>query len=541
MRMIKPVLPLLALLSAVHGGAAFGHERKLSSAKAFKDGGKASKKGEMGESSAKASKQHGGETGDAKAQKVSKASKSKATKLFKSKSAKSGSETPPADEAHSGGSDCGDGIVQDPEECDDGNTEDGDGCSPGCTVEQSCDIQLFNLQYPTEERIAANDQYYSEDFKSYSADPLAFLEKGVKECGNGGANFASLGKLIIGEYSDIARYMQAPQVRGFFIGRGRTIPERLPPNFMLSLDDPGTGTEQGESGIHEILHDFAWYDTIGKAQARIDSDENTKTTLESFITRLISEVSDAGDDAAAVKSAAEQFIGRYMMKAIFDLDYADEQVATLQMLWQSRQLAVGGLFEGNIPDNDWVGIKQLLDSTSADIAASPALADYESSEVNFNLSREEWANELMYVAGIAALGGSRNLVNNLFSKMPSDYEIDATNHEEVANAVLEAGRIKAPVNNVNIILQEPTDFEIGGEAKTFPAGTVVALSIGLGSMDEKVFPDPHTFDHTRNNLLSNVLTYNSVGFETGGPRVCPGKNIAFNMAMDVLKAWLQKE
>ena len=53
--------------------------------------------------------------------------------------------------------------------------------------------------------------------------------------------------------------------------------------------------------------------------------------------------------------------------------------------------------------------------------------------------------------GIAALGGGRNLFDNLFSDIPSDYEIDATAHEEVDNVVLDTGRTRAPVNNINLV------------------------------------------------------------------------------------------
>jgi len=438
---------------------------------------------------------------------------------------------------------CGDGIIQDPEECDDGNTEDGDGCSADCEVEQSCDIQLFNLQYPTEERDAANYAYYNEDMYFMRGRDLPFFLERKEECGSGGANFATLGKLVIGEYSDVARLLKAPQHRGFHLGRGKLVPERLPQDFMLSLDDPGTGTEQGESGIHQILHDFAWFDTIGKAQARIDSDEPTKVALESYITRLITEVAAAGDNAVAVKVATDRFTGRYMMKSLFNLDYSDQQVAGLEMLWQEPGLAVAALFEGLVSDEDWVGIKQILDSNIADIMGSSALADYIPSEDNFFMTKENWASNLAYVVGIAALGGGATKVNRVFTEIPSDYKIDLTNHEEVANAVLEAGRIQAAVNGVNLILQEPTDFKIGGEMKTFPEGTVVLVALILGSLDEKVFPDPFTYDHTRGNLLSNIVNFNDVGFdpEAVGTRVCPGRNIAMKMATDVLRAWRQRE
>jgi len=130
----------------------------------------------------------------------------------------------------------------------------------------------------------------------------------------------------------------------------RTTPERMYPYFFLTLDDPGAGTEQGESGIYETLHDFIWYDTIGKAQARIKSDENTKAALESFVTCLITEVTEAGEDDIAVKSANKTITGRCMTKIHFDLDYNEFQVWNLQRLWEDLQLAVGCLFEDQISD-----------------------------------------------------------------------------------------------------------------------------------------------------------------------------------------------
>lgn len=100
--LIKPVLPVLALLSIVGNGIVSAAESEVSSAKAFKDSAKASKV-----SSAKAAKSEGSETSsakafkddgkasklakseaavvDAKAEKVGKASKSKVGKMFKSK------------------------------------------------------------------------------------------------------------------------------------------------------------------------------------------------------------------------------------------------------------------------------------------------------------------------------------------------------------------------------------------------------------------------------------------------------------------------
>jgi len=113
MMIVKPVLPVLALLSIVDNGVVSAVDSTLSSAKAFKetDNAKASKM-----SGAKATKSEGSETssakafkddgkasksakteeavGDAKAEKVGKASKSKAGKMFKSKKQGSKSSGP---------------------------------------------------------------------------------------------------------------------------------------------------------------------------------------------------------------------------------------------------------------------------------------------------------------------------------------------------------------------------------------------------------------------------------------------------------------
>lgn len=48
--------------------------------------------------------------------------------------------------AGTGGTPCGDGILEAPEACDDGNTVNGDGCSKQCVIENSCDIaEPFDL------------------------------------------------------------------------------------------------------------------------------------------------------------------------------------------------------------------------------------------------------------------------------------------------------------------------------------------------------------------------------------------------------------
>ena len=103
-------------------------------------------------------------------------------------------------------------------------------------------------------------------------------------------------------------------------------------------------------------------------------------------------------------------------------------------------------------------------------------------------------------------------------------------------AVLEAARIQAPVNNVNVILPTATSMIVNGKQCSFRAGTVVAGSIGLASLDKDEFEEPLTFNMERTNLMSSTVNFNSIGFDPNGAgrRTCPGRNIAMKLACDFL-------
>ena len=104
-------------------------------------------------------------------------------------------------------------------------------------------------------------------------------------------------------------------------------------------------------------------------------------------------------------------------------------------------------------------------------------------------------------------------------------------------AVLEAARMRAPVNTVNLILSAAMTMTVNGAEKIIiPAGSVVGGSIGLASLDAGMFEQPDTFNHHRDNLVKMVLNFNAVGYEaTGaGTRQCPGRSVAMKMACDIL-------
>ena len=60
--------------------------------------------------------------------------------------------------------------------------------------------------------------------------------------------------------------------------------------------------------------------------------------------------------------------------------------------------------------------------------------------------------------------------------------------------------------------------------------------LDLHLVDPNQFENPFEFNHLRDNLMSNVLSFNSVGFEQVGigTRVCPGRNVALEIFKKVL-------
>jgi cytochrome P450 len=107
-------------------------------------------------------------------------------------------------------------------------------------------------------------------------------------------------------------------------------------------------------------------------------------------------------------------------------------------------------------------------------------------------------------------------------------------------AMLEAGRLDAPVQVVTIHLPEMRSFVVGGRETFFPEGTEVSLCLQLACLDPAVFPDPERFDASRPDLVEAVLLFNAVGYNPdsdGFRRSCPGRNIVARLCSTFLEVW----
>lgn len=123
------------------------------------------------------------------------------------------------------------------------------------------------------------------------------------------------------------------------------------------------------------------------------------------------------------------------MKALFDVEVDDNLVANLRGLWQTPGYAIAAILDPSpVSPEQYARIKQAQEQLSTLIQNSPSLADYSPSDNNNNLSKKEWADELVPIFGIAALGGGRNLVDKLFTQIPRDYvmQIDESKHGDIA-------------------------------------------------------------------------------------------------------------
>lgn len=403
------------------------------------------------------------------------------------------------------------------------------------TIRFSCATQRWLLLHPNLLTRALLTLFYTVEVIVYSIQGArTFLTRRAEVCGR---NFASLGRLVVGEYDVVAEIIDNPQRRGSFIGRGRMVSKRLPKSFLLFLSDEGAGGD----GEHRVLHDYIWSTLIAKAQERVSEPD-----LADYIDDLVQAVKAQGGSptAKAITPDVQRMVIRYMMRVLFDFRATEAQVKTIASLFYTggprssfilsalKPLAPPGFLLGGL-HRDTAEFRQLIED-------SPALQDYVPSADSGNLSKEQYCLLLMSMVGIAALGGGGNLAIYIFTELPPDYPIDLDDHEAVERAVLETARRHPPVNNVNVILDKDKSFEVGGRSYTFPAGTVVAGSIGLASLDPAQFPDPTAFKPDRENLASAMLSFNSVGYYPHGNhglRTCPGRNVAIKMCGDLLVAW----
>lgn len=112
------------------------------------------------------------------------------------------------------------------------------------------------------------------------------------------------------------------------------------------------------------------------------------------------------------------------------------------------------------------------------IIESPLMSDYVPMAQTGNQSKEDFAEMIFSILGIAGVIGTSNLLLEVLTAIPVNAQIDLDDKKDVMFAVLEAARKRAPVNTVNVILTQAKTMIVNGKETIIPAGTVVGGSIG---------------------------------------------------------------
>ena len=410
-------------------------------------------------------------------------------------------------------------------------------CLTNFLIKITCAIQLFLIQYPNCITNAILSFFYLIDLLIYSS--FGAKEFLIKRSELIGPNFPSLGKIIVGDYVQVAEIIQSPQQRGFYLGRARLLPSKIPKSFLLFLSDQ----EAGGNDLHSVLHDDIWENVMPIAMKRLSD-----PAFSRYISEAVEKTRTIPKDTKTFSKEIQKMVVRYVFHAIFGFALNDEQVDIFYELFFSNSPSSDYITGAVKPFGRFVTCCQGKRSKNIDkvmqiILLSPLMSDYAPSERNAYRTREEYAENLLAVTGIAGCVGTSALCLQVFLAIPGDFPINLSDHRELMLAVLEAARVRSPVNNINVILKRDMDFLIGKKKIKFSPGTVVAASIGLASTDPAVFSNPNTYDPKRENLLKATLNFNHVGFNSvgSGKRQCPGRNLAMKLASDLLIEIRHKE
>ena len=118
----------------------------------------------------------------------------------------------------------------------------------------------------------------------------------------------------------------------------------------------------------------------------------------------------------------------------------------------------------------------------------------------------------------------------LLGEMPDQRKIFRAQPEARNDMISEMLRLDTPEQYVTRAVLE--DIDVSGE--TLPAGSILLAFIGSANMDERFFPEPDRFDHTRPQLTQMQMAFG------GGQHGCQGQILARRQAEVALSALVER-
>ena len=376
-----------------------------------------------------------------------------------------------------------------------------------------------------------------------------------------GSSFCCAGQVVIGDFSTLETALTSPQARTWQLGTS-PLDAHFSPNldaggrnvFLLSLSDVGAGGAGDREVFRQALEDYA----LNAASKERQHDATARQLLD----RLAADYAEMPHGQGDVFFTDNRrgwmgFLVRYIHYVMLGIDPTDS--ATVEMLTDLHYtkrgtvhyFAVMGRLFRRLNIRGHRQISQLIEQAATIYEQSPALADFpETPEGAEGMTRRELAKLLTAILSIAGLQGPLHLGYTAmgFRPLPAykgqhTAEIDPVHYwdrldlddrEGVRRFVLECARIWAPVSATHRVATEPFTTAISGKEQTFPAGTLVLIPMSLGLLDSSFWgPTTYEFDAQRENLCPYHMGFHSVGDRHAG-RICPGKDLALDMLVDVL-------
>jgi len=375
-----------------------------------------------------------------------------------------------------------------------------------------------------------------------------------------GLNFCCAGQVVLGEFKTLETTLTSPQDRTWRLGtsilskdHAARVNESGRNVFLISLADQEAGGENHHA-FRKCMNDYLINDNAIARQ----QDAVAQKLLKNLAADYLSMSQVAKEDFFTDDQRGWMgFMVRYLHYVLFGIDPDSSEISVLTDFHYTRKgtlyyFAGSSILErlnllgfGNIPE--------LVEQVATIYENSPALANFQENHSEYNnMTRRELAKMMVSVMSIAGLQGPLHLGRTAmgFQSLP-DYKgretgkidvmahwdnIDLDNHEEVKLFLLECGRLFMPVSASHRVATKPFTVNIIGKDQTFPAGTKILIPMMLGMLSEDFWGSTaYDFNPQRENLCPFHMGFHSVGDRHAG-RICPGKDIALKMLINVISA-----
>jgi hypothetical protein len=367
--------------------------------------------------------------------------------------------------------------------------------------------------------------------------------------------------VVLGEFQTVEAALTSPQARTW-----RLAPSPLNPGHLPNLDVKGRNVfllalsdqEAGGNGDHEAFYRCARDYFMGEAAIARQRDATAQQLLDQLAVDYTQ--MPHGPKGVFFTDVQRGFMGfmvRYLHYVLFGLDpYDSEKIGLLTDLHYTRR---GTLYYYKLAGNlarvfntfgagAW---PKLIEQVATLYENSPALAEFEEGRPEYNgMTRRELAKLMTAMMSIAGLQGPLGFAKTAMGFWslpayighptaaiePTQYwdQLELDDREAVRRYLLECARLRPPVNASDREATEPFTAKIAGKERTFPAGTLVVIPMILSMLDSEFWgPTAYNFNPQRENLCPYSMAFHSVGDRSAG-RICPGREIALTMLIDVL-------